>query len=163
MTPCTIACQAPLSMGFFRQEYWNGFPFPPPGDLLLLAAIRSLTETLSLTPQLVQGPSGPELQTQSSGFHPGVQSLNSQSPRSSPTQNSAPSWRQRQHHHHGRASHGSRAGSGIHSTHRSPPISNNSNSCHLLTLHPVSGTMLNVTIISSLQTTLLVLNIFTII
>ena len=28
----TIACQAPLSMGFFRQEYWNGLPCPPPGD-----------------------------------------------------------------------------------------------------------------------------------
>ena len=28
-----IACQAPLSMGFSRQEYWNGLPFPPPGDL----------------------------------------------------------------------------------------------------------------------------------
>ena len=104
-------------MGFFRQEYWSGFPFPRLGALPLLAAKTSLTETLSLTLQLVQGPSGPELQTQSSGFHPGVQSLNSQSPRSSPTQNSAPSWRQSQHHHHGRASHGSRAGSGIRSTH----------------------------------------------
>ena len=30
----TVACQAPLSMGFFRQEYWNELPFPPPGDLL---------------------------------------------------------------------------------------------------------------------------------
>ena len=29
----TIACQAPLSMEFSRQEYWNGFPFPSPGDL----------------------------------------------------------------------------------------------------------------------------------
>ena len=29
-----IACQAPLSMGFSRQEYWSGLPFPPPGDLL---------------------------------------------------------------------------------------------------------------------------------
>ncbi|CAI9156261.1 unnamed protein product [Rangifer tarandus platyrhynchus] len=29
----TEACQAPLSMGFSRQEYWNGLPFPPPGDL----------------------------------------------------------------------------------------------------------------------------------
>ena len=29
----TAACQAPLSMGFFRQEYWNGLPFPPPGAL----------------------------------------------------------------------------------------------------------------------------------
>ena len=31
--PWTIACQAPLSMGFFRQEYWSGLPFPFPGDL----------------------------------------------------------------------------------------------------------------------------------
>ena len=29
----TIAHQAPLSMGFSRQEYWNGLPCPPPGDL----------------------------------------------------------------------------------------------------------------------------------
>ena len=28
-----VACQAPLSMGFSRQEYWTGFPCPPPGDL----------------------------------------------------------------------------------------------------------------------------------
>ena len=28
---CT-ACQAPLSMGFFRQEYWSGLPLPLPGD-----------------------------------------------------------------------------------------------------------------------------------
>ena len=28
-----VARQAPLSMGFFRQEYWSGSPFPPPGDL----------------------------------------------------------------------------------------------------------------------------------
>ena len=28
----TIACQAPLFMGFSRQEYWNGWPSPPPGD-----------------------------------------------------------------------------------------------------------------------------------
>ena len=27
------ACQAPLSMGFPREEYWGGLPFPPPGDL----------------------------------------------------------------------------------------------------------------------------------
>ena len=34
-TPWTIACQAPLSMsmGFSRQEYWSGLPFPSPGDL----------------------------------------------------------------------------------------------------------------------------------
>ena len=33
-TPWTITCQAPLSMGFPRQEYWSGLPCPPPGDLL---------------------------------------------------------------------------------------------------------------------------------
>ena len=32
-TPWTIAHQAPLSMGFSRQEYWSGLPCPPPGDL----------------------------------------------------------------------------------------------------------------------------------
>ena len=31
--PWTVACQAPLSMGFFRQEYWSGLPFPSPEDL----------------------------------------------------------------------------------------------------------------------------------
>ena len=29
----TVACQAPLSVGFFRQEYCSGLPCPPPGDL----------------------------------------------------------------------------------------------------------------------------------
>ena len=33
VTPSTAACQAPLFMGFFRQEYWSGFPCPPPGHL----------------------------------------------------------------------------------------------------------------------------------
>ena len=33
-TPWTIACQAPLSMEFSRQEYWSGLPYPSPGDLL---------------------------------------------------------------------------------------------------------------------------------
>ena len=32
-TPWTVVHQAPLSMGFSRQEYWNGWPFPSPGDL----------------------------------------------------------------------------------------------------------------------------------
>ena len=31
-TPWTVACQAPLSMGFFRPEYWSGLLIPPPGD-----------------------------------------------------------------------------------------------------------------------------------
>ena len=33
VTPWTIIHKAPLSMGFPRQEYWSGLPFPPPGDL----------------------------------------------------------------------------------------------------------------------------------
>ena len=32
-TPWTVACQAPLSMGFPRQEYWSGLPLPSPGVL----------------------------------------------------------------------------------------------------------------------------------
>ena len=32
-TPWTIDCQAPISMGLPRQEYWSGFPFPSPEDL----------------------------------------------------------------------------------------------------------------------------------
>ena len=29
----TVACEAPLSLEFSRQEYWGGLPFPSPGDL----------------------------------------------------------------------------------------------------------------------------------
>ena len=32
-TSWTVACQAPLYMGFSRQEYWSGLPFSSPGDL----------------------------------------------------------------------------------------------------------------------------------
>ena len=33
VAPWTIAHQAPLSVAYFRQEYWIGLPFPSPGDL----------------------------------------------------------------------------------------------------------------------------------
>ena len=33
VTPWTVTYQVPLSMGFSRQEYWSGLPFPSPGDL----------------------------------------------------------------------------------------------------------------------------------
>ena len=33
VTPWTVAHQAPPSMGFYRQKYWSGLPFPSPGDL----------------------------------------------------------------------------------------------------------------------------------
>ena len=32
-TVWTVACEVPLSMGFSRQEYWSGWPLPPPGHL----------------------------------------------------------------------------------------------------------------------------------
>ena len=32
VTPWNVACLTPLSMGFSRQEYWRGLPFPSPGD-----------------------------------------------------------------------------------------------------------------------------------
>ena len=32
-TPWTVVCQASLSMGFPRREYWSGVPFPSPEDL----------------------------------------------------------------------------------------------------------------------------------
>ena len=33
MIPWTVACQAPLSVEFSKQEYWSGLPFPSPGEL----------------------------------------------------------------------------------------------------------------------------------
>ena len=33
VTLWTVACQAPLSLGFSRKEYWSGLPCPPPGEL----------------------------------------------------------------------------------------------------------------------------------
>ena len=33
VTPWTVVCQSPLSIEFFRQEYWSGLPFPIPGNL----------------------------------------------------------------------------------------------------------------------------------
>jgi len=48
--PWTVAHQAPVSMGFARQEYWSGLPFPPPGDLP--AGIKL---TFSAAPALARG------------------------------------------------------------------------------------------------------------
>ena len=36
VTQWTAVCQASLSMGFSRQEYWSGLPFPSPGSVSLL-------------------------------------------------------------------------------------------------------------------------------
>ena len=43
----TVAYQAPLSVGFSRQELWGDLPFPPPGDLFLPHALEFQTLKLS--------------------------------------------------------------------------------------------------------------------
>ena len=48
--PWTVAHQAPLSMGFSRQEHWSRFPFPSPGDLP-----KPRTETSLASPALADG------------------------------------------------------------------------------------------------------------
>ena len=64
-TPWTAAFQAPLSMGFSRQEYWSRLPFPPPGDLLnpgiepaspALQADSLPAEPLGMKPTYLQHP-----------------------------------------------------------------------------------------------------------
>ena len=46
-TPWTVAHQAPLSMGFFRQEYWSGFPFPPLNCQLITLKGKRLKNSFS--------------------------------------------------------------------------------------------------------------------
>ena len=58
-----VACQAPLSMEFSRQEYWTGLPFPSPGDLpnpgveLGSPALQALSLPSEAPGNLVFGPS----------------------------------------------------------------------------------------------------------
>ena len=57
----TVACQALLSMGFLKQEYWRGLPFPPPGGLLdpgikpTFPAASALTGRFFATEQAYRG------------------------------------------------------------------------------------------------------------
>ena len=68
-TPWTIARQVPLSMGFPRQDYWSGLPFPTPGDLP-----NPRTEPLSLVSPALAGeflttaPSGKPTKTHTQTF-----------------------------------------------------------------------------------------------
>ena len=48
VTSWTVACQAPLSMGFPRQEYWSGLPFPSPGVFLFPGMEPSCFESPAL-------------------------------------------------------------------------------------------------------------------
>ena len=66
MTPWTVACQVPLSMGFSRQEYRSRLPFPSPGDLCnprIKPQADSLPTELHGKPQLgiVLKDKGPEM------------------------------------------------------------------------------------------------------
>ena len=63
-TPWTVAYQAPPSMGFSRQEYWSGLPFPSPGDLPHLG-IESESPTLQ-TDTLPSEPRGKSHVTENS-------------------------------------------------------------------------------------------------
>ena len=51
--PWTVAHQAPLSTGFSRQEYWNGVPFPSPGEYLICSYFATLLQVTSLKPKRV--------------------------------------------------------------------------------------------------------------
>ena len=60
-TPWTVAHQAPLFMGFSRQEYWSGLSFPSPGDLPdpVIEPVSSLASALAggfLTTELLAKP-----------------------------------------------------------------------------------------------------------
>ena len=61
-TPWTAAYQAPLSMGFSRQEYWNGLPLPSPGHLPN-PGIKPLSPALQANSLLSQPPGKPDTYT----------------------------------------------------------------------------------------------------
>ena len=50
----TVACQAPLTVGFSRQDYWSGLPFSPLGDLPD-PGIKSASPTSPVSPALEGG------------------------------------------------------------------------------------------------------------
>ena len=66
VTPWTVAYQAPLSMGFSRQEYLSGLPFTPPGDLPNLG-IEYRSSTLQVD-SLLSEPSGKPKNTRVGGL-----------------------------------------------------------------------------------------------
>jgi len=64
-TPWTVAYQAPLSMGFSRQEHWSGVPFPSPRDLPKPGSPTLEADTLTSEP-----PGDMYLFSEDSGKHP---------------------------------------------------------------------------------------------
>ena len=47
VTPRTIACQAPMSIGFSKWEYWSGLPFPPPEHIPKFSSVHFSRSVLS--------------------------------------------------------------------------------------------------------------------
>ena len=58
--PWTVTYQAPLSMGFSRQEYWSGLPFPSPRNLLPYPTIEPGSPTLQADALPSEPPGKPE-------------------------------------------------------------------------------------------------------
>ena len=67
-TPWTVALQAPLSMGFSRQEYWSGLPYPPPEDLPKLG-IKPRSPALQTDSSLSEPPEKPRLSIEKQRHH----------------------------------------------------------------------------------------------
>ena len=67
-TRWAVACQAPLFMGFPRQGYWSGLPFPSPGDLPD-PGIKPGSPTLQADPLPSEPPGSPKLLTNDIFFH----------------------------------------------------------------------------------------------
>ena len=67
-TPWTVAHQAPLSMGFPRQEHWSGLPFPSPGDLPD-PGIKPVSLALAGGFFITEPPGKPEFPVRSAVFH----------------------------------------------------------------------------------------------
>ena len=67
-TPWTVALQAPLSMGFPRQEHWSGLPFPSPGDLPD-SRIKPVSLALAGGFFITEPPGKPKFPVRSAIFH----------------------------------------------------------------------------------------------
>ena len=51
-TPWTVACQAPLSMGFYRQEYWSGLPWN--GEKIQITSTRKQRKVITINPRKIK-------------------------------------------------------------------------------------------------------------
>ena len=67
VTPWTVACQAPLSLEFSRQEYFSGLPLPPPGDLSdpVIKPMSSVSPALQVDSSPAEPSGKPHIITQS--------------------------------------------------------------------------------------------------